>query len=403
MEVLVPAEAEMVKRLQLVVSWDTSTKVMSRATFLDDLQAFNKDAINDETIELLYPYTSAEDMNYNDAKKASGNVAGLCIWVNSMVLYTAIAKEVKPKMAALKVAMGKLDVANKKLAAAQAELDECNADLARMQVTFDEAMAKKQAIEADALATQKRMDSANKLIGALGGEYTRWKADSEAFADQIRRMAGDVALACAFVCYAGPFNADFRTLLLNERFYKDCTEKKIPVSEGMSVTEFMVDESTIGDWSREGLPRDELSIQNGIMVTRSSKWPLLIDPQGQGLSWIKRREEVNGLRVTELGDKRFRNHLEDAMSFGQPLLLQNVEEVLDPILDPVLDKLVQRSGRGWKIALADKECEYTETYKMYMTSRMGNPHFSPGTARCRAWLLPCLRLALLPVLSLLFC
>ena len=351
---------------------------MSRATFLDDLGGFNKDAINDETIELLYPYTSAEDMNFADAKKASGNVAGLCIWVNSMVLYTAIAKEVKPKMAALKVAMGKLDVANKKLAAAQAELDECNADLAKMQVTFDEAMAKKQAIEADALATQKRMDSANKLIGALGGEYTRWKADSEAFADQIRRMAGDVALACAFVCYAGPFNADFRTMLLNERFYKDCVEKKIPVSEGMSVTEFMVDESTIGDWSREGLPRDELSIQNGIMVTRSSKWPLLIDPQGQGLSWIKRREEVNGLRITELGDKRFRNHLEDAMTFGQPLLLQNVEEVLDPILDPVLDKLVQRSGRGWKVVLADKECEYTETFKMYLTSRMGNPHFSPG-------------------------
>merc|ERR1719261_236918 len=129
---------------------------MSRASFLDDLQQFDKDAINDETIELLYPLTSAEDMNFADAKKASGNVAGLCIWVNSMVLYTAIAKEVKPKMAALKVAEGKLNVAMSKLAAAQGELDECNADLARMQVTFDEAMAKKQAIEADALATQKR-------------------------------------------------------------------------------------------------------------------------------------------------------------------------------------------------------------------------------------------------------
>ena len=78
-----------------------------------------------------------------------------------------------------------------------------------------------------------------------------------------------------------------------------------PVTANLSVTEFMVDEGTIGDWSREGLPRDELSIQNGIMVTRSSKWPLLIDPQGQGLGWIKRREEPNSLRVTELGDKRF--------------------------------------------------------------------------------------------------
>jgi len=269
-EPLIPCEVEEVKRLQLCVSWDRASVVMSRASFLDELFNFNKDAINDETIEMLYPYDSAEDFTYGDAKKASGNVAGLCTWVKSMILYTWISKEVKPKIAKLKAAESKLSVAMAKLGSAQKELDECNADLARMQATFDEATAKKQAIEADAYATQRRMDSANKLIGALGGEYTRWKADSEAFADEIRRMAGDVACACAFVCYAGPFNADFRMLLLKERFYKDCVDKKIPVTPNVDVAKFMVDENTIGDWAREGLPRDELSIQNGIMVTRAS-------------------------------------------------------------------------------------------------------------------------------------
>lgn len=50
-------------------------------------------------------------------------------------------------------------------------------------------------------------------------------------------------------------------------------------------------------WGSEGLPPDELSIQNGILTTRASRFPLCIDPQQQALNWIKRKEERNNLKV----------------------------------------------------------------------------------------------------------
>lgn len=51
-------------------------------------------------------------------------------------------------------------------------------------------------------------------------------------------------------------------------------------------------------------------MQNGILVARASRFPVLIDPQGQGRAWLLQREASKGLRVSHLPDKNFRAVLE---------------------------------------------------------------------------------------------
>jgi dynein heavy chain, axonemal len=355
---------------------DVTMKMMGDTQFLAKLMAFPKEQINDETCELLEPYLQAPDFNFEMAQKASGSVAGLCNWCEAMKTYHFVAKVVDPKIIMLRAAEAELKVAMKAKQAAEDELAKVQANLDEMQAKFDAAMAQKQALEDDAAACQRKMEAATTLISALAGEEVRWTEQSKQFDLQIQRLTGDCALASSFVSYLGPFNKEFRDLLLSRDFYGDCVERGIPVTENLDVTRFLVDESEIGEWNLQGLPTDELSIQNGIMVTRATRYPVLVDPQGQGTAWIKSREEMNMLRVTSLGEKQFRNHLEDAMSYGKPMLIENIEEELDPMLDPVLEKRVVRKGKSLIIQM-DKEIDFTETFSLFCTTRLPNPHYSP--------------------------
>merc|ERR1719387_2715564 len=100
-----------------------------------------------------------------------------------------------------------------------------------MTIQFNEALAKKQELQDDADACTKKMDAANRLIGGLAGERKRWEEQSESFSDEIRRLAGDVALACAFITYVGPYNAEFRKHLTDNLFTSDCRSKGVPCTE----------------------------------------------------------------------------------------------------------------------------------------------------------------------------
>jgi len=110
-------------------------------------------------------------------------------------------------------------------------------------------MAAKAQLQENAAKTKKKMDQANRLINSLGDNKSRWIENRNEFKSLKKQLVGDVAKACAFVSYCGPFNADFRSLLLNEYFHNDLITKQIPVRETLAVTEFLVDQAEVGTWN----------------------------------------------------------------------------------------------------------------------------------------------------------
>ncbi|XP_069033626.1 dynein axonemal heavy chain 5 [Embiotoca jacksoni] len=357
-------------------SWAEAMKLMQNSAFLSMLLNFSKDSITEEVVELLSPYLNMDDYNMESAKRICGNVAGLCSWTLAMVDFFSINKEVLPLKANLALQEARLLVAQVELSKAQEQLDSKQQELDAVQALYDAAMKEKQDLQDDAHTCRRKMSNATALIDGLGGEKVRWTDSSTGFQTQIHHLVGDVLLSTGFLSYAGPFNQEYRSLLL-ELWKKEMEERLLPFSPDLDVIGLLVDNTTVSEWTLQGLPSDDLSIQNGIVVTKASRYPLLIDPQGQGKTWIHNRERDQQLQVTSLNHKYFRSHLEDSLSLGRPLLLEDVGEELDPVLDHILDKNYIKSGSTYKVKVGDKEVDVMKGFTLYITTKLSNPAYSP--------------------------
>ena len=54
---------------------------------------------------------------------------------------------------------------------------------------------------------------------------------------------------------------------------------QIPASATLDLASFLADPAVVRQWNLQGLPAGTFSLQNGILITRSQRWPLIIDPQ----------------------------------------------------------------------------------------------------------------------------
>ena len=139
----------------------------------------------------------------------------------------------------------------------------------------------------------------------------------------------------------------------------------------------MGDQVKIRQWNIQGLPKDSFSAENGTMVDYGRRWPLFIDPQGQANKWIRSMEGERGLVTMKLSDPDYMRSLETAVQFGKPVLLENIYDTLDASLEPLLLKQTFKQAGSLCIKLGDSVVEYNKEFKLYITTKLRNPHYTP--------------------------
>eukprot|EP00948_MAST-09A_sp_MAST-9A-sp1_P000520 g520.t1 len=343
---------------------------------LKQLQEFDKDNIPKSVIKALGKYVVEETMQKEYVKRQSVAAHGLCLWAHAMYMYDKVAKTVGPKKA--KVAemkaelQGALDALEEKRSALQKIIDKVDALKRQLQEAQDE----KARILANQKQTADRLSRASILTVGLADEQVRWAADVANYEKLIKNVPGDVFIASSCISYFGAFTGSYRKKMV-DYWSKATVDREVPITEGADLNETLGIPVEIKGWQIQGLPSDEVSRENGILVKIADRWPLMIDPQEQAKGWIKNMQRDNNLQVTRMGSVRMLQALESTIRLGAPLLIEDIGELLDPALEPVLAKAIFEDAGRKLIRLGDSDVPYNDEFKLYITTKLPNPHYLP--------------------------
>jgi dynein heavy chain len=361
--------------------WERAKKMMANVDqFKQKLVNYNAAEMSEEDVKRLEPYLANEVFDAKVMESKSAAAANLCNWVINIHRYNRIYVKVKPLMDQLDAARAAKAAAEASLNAAMAVVAAVNAKLKELGDKFSAATEEKNLVEAQAAAGLARLGLAERLVGGLSSENERWGKEIDNLRNASTTLIGDCMLAAGFVSYVGAFDQSNRDFLWKSTWTPDLQDRKIPLTPGVDPLSMLTNDGNNAKMISQGLPADRISIENGSIITNCKRWPLLIDPQTQGIKWLRQKEEANGLQVFQLNQKGWQRKVEQAIQNGQVIIIENIGEDIDATMDPVLSRAIYKKGRNEYIRFGGEELEYDRKFQLYLQTKLSNPHYKPEIA-----------------------
>ncbi|KAL4429885.1 hypothetical protein ABPG74_022908 [Tetrahymena malaccensis] len=351
------------------------------AGLLDMLKGFDKNNINPYNIQKLEKTIMPDpDFTLSRAQTCSYAVQFLFQWVKAMYDYNKVYLETKPLRDKLDETQKILDEKTKELNEKKAKLDKIQQQIKGLEDLYNSKVQLKEQLTNQMNDCQIKLERAIKLTSGLSGEQKRWNQEILNLKDGELYLAGNSVIGAAMVAYSGPFTSHYRTEL-EQQWVRQLTLHSIMHTEKITMRQFLGEPVKIQQWNIAGLPKDDSSTENGIIIDQSRRWTLMIDPQTQANKFIKNlgKDHAEGLDVLKISNPQLMRTLELAIQFGKRVLLENVGRDLDPSLEPILQQQVVKVGSQLSITIGEKNLTYNPNFKLYMTTTIPNPHYPPET------------------------
>jgi len=84
--------------------------------------------------------------------------------------------------------------------------------------------------------------------------------------------------------------------------------------------------------------------------------------------------------IIQLTQKNWLKKVEMAVSNGNVLMIESLSQDIDPILDPLLSRQFVKKGKNFTVRLGAEDVELSNSFKLYLQTKLINPHYKPETA-----------------------
>ncbi len=352
-------------------SWASMRSFLAQRGVKEDIQTFDARKISPEIRESVQELLQKNKRSFDPkvAKKASIAAAPLASWVVANIRFSYVLEKIGPlekEQTGLQHNLDKSEKKLEKLGKALAVLDQNVKDMRnRFELLTTEAAKLKIELEKE----EETIVIAENLVGKLEGEHKRWSDQISQLDEELEQLPHRALLAAGFISYLSQAPEDERRLMLsNWLAFVGLTS--------FDLRQFLSSESEQLVWKSEGLPSDDLSMENAVVILKAEQCPFLIDPSQRATEWLKVHLKESRLEVINQQDTNFSTALELAVRFGKTLIIQEVDKI-EPLLYPLLKKDLISQGPRFVIQLGDKLIDYNESFRLFLTTRNPLPDIAP--------------------------
>ncbi|CAD8135851.1 unnamed protein product [Paramecium octaurelia] len=356
---------------QTEINWKAIKKFLGNKQVIDQIIDFDPHMITadirkDVEEEIAKHSNSFEKQNIYRASLAAGPLAD---WVKAILKYATVLEKIAPLEKELSMISKKLDSSRNRLKQCQDALNQLDQKVQELKNNFASKTSEAELLKRDLEKAEQTVSLASNLLDKLSGEKVRWQQQHDLIAQELKQFPLDSLLSASYITYLSSQDENVRYKTLQEWIH-------LTKLQQYDFLKFMSNESQILKWKTLGLPGDQLSIENSVMVFQSSKVSLLIDPNTQATEWLKKT--LSGAEILNQTDPKFNNQLELAVRFGKTIVIQEIDQI-EGLLIPLLRKDLLHQGPRWIVMIGEKSVDFNESFVMYLTTRNSSIHLPPHT------------------------